>query len=242
MVDPAGPVVRASGTIAGRHASEGARLPGFVARLGQRVRRMVLVVVGVLMLVPIAILVDAAMGPASEAVATAAAAIVVATPLVAVAVLVWPRAGSTPVAPVSPADDPAALPGRARRWLADRRLDMPRAAQPVLDRIFAHLTALEAQFASVTPGHPVALDTRRLLNNHLGELVEHYIRVPADERAVTDAAGHSIDASFVDSLAVIEAELARTVRQMSDEDRSAFLVHDRFVESRYTMPMTAEKT
>jgi hypothetical protein len=129
---------------------------------------------------------------------------------------------------------PAALPGMTDAWLDRQRDALPRLAAPQIDAISAHLATLEGQLAQVAPADPVAQDLQRLLGKHLPELVERYTRVPAEQRARTiEGDGRTIEATLVDGLKVVEAELLRASDELAAVDRDALLVQGKFLESRY---------
>ena len=129
---------------------------------------------------------------------------------------------------------PSVLPAVTDAWLDRQRRQLPQIAAPQVDAISARLATLETQLAAVPAGDPVAQDLSRLLSKHLPELVERYTRVPSEQRARTvEADGRSLDATLVDGLKVVEAELARASRDLAAADRDAVRVQGKFLEARY---------
>jgi hypothetical protein len=152
-----------------------------------------------------------------------------------VAMAVAGMAGGGEPAPRAVADAlPAALPAVTDAWLDRQRDALPRLAAPQIDAISAHLATLEGQLAQVPPADPVAQDLQRLLGRHLPDLVDRYTRVPAEQRARTiEGDGRTIEATLVDGLKIVEAELARASDELAAVDRDALLVQGKFLESRY---------
>ncbi len=83
-------------------------------------------------------------------------------------------------------------------------------------------------------GDPTALELNRLLGKHLPDLVDRYEKVPVAQRKAPIApGGPTIERQLVEGLGLIEAELARVNDQLGKDDRDAFAVQGKFLESRY---------
>jgi hypothetical protein len=129
---------------------------------------------------------------------------------------------------------PAELPAITEAFLERQRRQLPRLAAPQLDGIAVQLAALETQLARVPPDHPVAQDIGRLLSSHLPELVDRYTRIPPIQRAnVVEHDGRTPEATVVDGLKTVEAELARASAQLAETDRDGLRVQGKFLEARY---------
>lgn len=129
---------------------------------------------------------------------------------------------------------PAELPAITEAFLERQRRQLPRLAAPQLDGIAVQLAALETQLARVPADHPVAQDIGRLLGNHLPELVDRYTRIPPIQRAnVVEHDGRTPEATVVDGLKTVEAELARASAQLAESDRDGLRVQGKFLEARY---------
>lgn len=129
---------------------------------------------------------------------------------------------------------PAELPGITEAFLDKQRRQLPRLAAPQLDGIAVQLAALETQLARVPADHPVAQDIGRLLGNHLPELVDRYTRIPPIQRAnLVEHDGRTPEATVVDGLKTVEAELARASAQLAESDRDGLRVQGKFLEARY---------
>ncbi len=121
------------------------------------------------------------------------------------------------------------LPTVTDAWLHTQRRQLPAAAAPHIDAISGHLATLEAQLAHVEGENDVTQDLDRLLKKHLPGLVDRYTKVPAAQRA----ADPGLEATLVSGLALVERELARASKKLSEADRDAVHIQGRFLENRY---------
>jgi hypothetical protein len=129
---------------------------------------------------------------------------------------------------------PAELPAIAEELLERQRRTLPRLAAPQLDAIQVQLAALERQLARVPADHPVAQDVGRLLGKHLPELVDRYTRIPPLQRTgMVEHDGRTPEATVIDGLKAVEAELARASATLAESDRDGLRVQGKFLEARY---------
>lgn len=129
---------------------------------------------------------------------------------------------------------PAELPAITEAFLDRQRKQLPRLAAPQLDAIAVQLAALEKQLARVPADHPVAQDVGRLLGNHLPELVDRYTRIPPLQRTgLVEHDGRTPEATVLDGLKTVEAELARASASLAEADRDGLRVQGKFLEARY---------
>ena len=129
---------------------------------------------------------------------------------------------------------PAQLPAITEVFLDKQRRSLPRLAAPQLDGIAVQLAALEKQLARVPADHPVAQDIGRLLGSHLPELVDRYTRIPPLQRTgLVEHDGRTPEATVVDGLKTVEAELARASATLAENDRDGLRVQGKFLEARY---------
>ncbi len=155
------------------------------------------------------------------------------TVLACAAIGLWPAADAPPPMKLATAK-PTVLPAQVDAWLDAKRRALPALAAPKVDAISAQLAALAPQLAAVPAGDPTALELNRLLGKHLPELVDRYEKVPLAQRKTPAApGGPTIERQLVDGLGLIEAELARVNDQLGKDDRDAFAVQGKFLESRY---------
>lgn len=129
---------------------------------------------------------------------------------------------------------PALLPSQVDAMLDAKRRVLPALAAPKLDAISAQLSALGPQLAAVPANDPVALEAARLLGKHLPELVDRYEKVPPAQRKMpVSEGGPTIERQFVDGLGLIQQELVRVGERLGADNRDAFAVQGKFLESRY---------
>lgn len=159
-----------------------------------------------------------------------------------VAVLLLPMAGiGGMLLPVGGPDvdkmdqaSPAELPAITEAWLERQRRHLPRLAAPHLDGIAVQLAALDRQLARVPADHPVAQDIGRLLGKHLPELIDRYTRIPPMQRAnIVEHDGRTPEATVIDGLKAVEAELTRASATLAEADRDGLRVQGKFLEARY---------
>jgi hypothetical protein len=154
-----------------------------------------------------------------------------ALPLVSLLMLMLPTGMSVGTAAELATAEPAALPPRVEEWIDRQRLALPSAACSRLDGIGLQLEVLQPQLQRVDARDPTAQEVKRLLVDHLPELVEHYQRVP--EAARLQHGGRDIDRQLLDGLGVIESELKRLSGELAADDLKAFKTQGRFLELRY---------
>jgi len=128
--------------------------------------------------------------------------------------------------------DLKALPLKTEIWLENQRKALPAPAIPILDAIGNRLETLAPQLATLNPQEPAALEVRRLLSDHLPELVTGYQSIPAPLRN-QPRNGRVPDAQLVEGLSVIEQEIATMTEQLASGDLDKLAAHNRYLELKY---------
>jgi len=128
--------------------------------------------------------------------------------------------------------DLKALPLKTEIWLENQRKTMPRAAAPIVDAISGRLETLAPQLVKLDPREPAAAEIRRLLSDHLPQLVTGYQSIPAALRS-QPRNGRVPDAQLVDGLSVIEQEIATMTEQLASGDLDNLAAQNRFLEMKY---------
>ena len=128
--------------------------------------------------------------------------------------------------------DLKALPLKTEIWLESQRKLLPAPAMPILDAIGSRLETLAPQLATLNPQEPAALEVRRLLSDHLPELVTGYQSIPAPLRG-QPRNGRVPDAQLVEGLSVIEQEIATMTQQLASGDLDKLAAHNRYLEIKY---------
>lgn len=124
------------------------------------------------------------------------------------------------------------LPQQTQFWLEDQCAALPPAALPLVDAIGHRLESLTPQLQRLDPGEPAAMEIRKLLSDHLPELVSGYRSIPADLRRV-ERNGRVPDAQLVEGLAVIEREIGEMTQELARGDLDKLATHSRYLELKY---------
>lgn len=117
--------------------------------------------------------------------------------------------------------------------LSRHRSALPAAAGNRVEAIGAQLPMLESQLADLDPLNPLAQDARRLMGQHLPDLITRYEAVPAQYRRERDGQGMSVDERLVAGLDAARIALDDLGRKLAQDERDAFETQGRFIESRY---------
>lgn len=121
---------------------------------------------------------------------------------------------------------------RTELWLEHQRPALPAPAVTLVDQIGVQLDALGLQLETVDPAHPAAQETRKLVGEHLPEMVDAYRRIPAHLRK-EKRAGATPDDQLVDSLGKVSAEIDSITRQLADGALDDLAIRTRFLDYRY---------
>lgn len=124
------------------------------------------------------------------------------------------------------------LPLKTEIWLESQRRALPAPATPIINAISNRLDTLAPQLAKLDPNEPAAVEVRRLLTDHLPELVTGYQSIPAPLRS-QPRNGRVPDAQLVDGLSVIEQEIAQMTEQLASGELDKLATHNRFLEMKY---------
>jgi hypothetical protein len=128
--------------------------------------------------------------------------------------------------------DLKALPASTERWLETQRLALPAPAVPLIDAIGSKLETLAPQLARLDPNEPAAGEIRKLLADHLPELVTGYQSIPRELRS-QETNGRVPDRQLIDGLGVIDSELAQMTEQLAAGDLDKLATHNRYLELKY---------
>jgi hypothetical protein len=126
----------------------------------------------------------------------------------------------------------AALPGDAEDWLLERRDALPLDCRPMLDRIFLRLGDLEPHLGSLQPHSTAAWEARRLLGDHLPQLILAYEALLPSVRE----ADAEVRERLRSGLATLGDALDDLCREVCRQPLMSFETRGRFIESRYREP------
>jgi hypothetical protein len=156
--------------------------------------------------------------------------------VVLLAATFWPSPKAAAAKPVQPFRDDMsnrAVVQRLGALLSANRSALPPVAAQRAQTIAAQLPLLESRLAEINPLDPLAQDARRLMGQHLPELIERYERVPRQYRGERDGDGKTIDERLVASLDAAHGAIDDFSRQLSEADVAGFQTQGRFIEARY---------
>lgn len=128
--------------------------------------------------------------------------------------------------------DLAVLPLQAEIWLDNQRKALPAPALTLADSIGVKLEGLAPQLAQLDPNAPAALEIRRLLSDHLPELVTGYQSIPEPLRR-EERNGRVPEKQLIEGLAVIEGEIDRVSGELAAGHIDQLAVQNRFLELKY---------
>lgn len=128
--------------------------------------------------------------------------------------------------------DPRQLVARTELWLEQQRPALPPPAVKIVDDIGVQLDALGVQLAHVEASHPAARETRKLVGEHLPEMIDAYRKIPAELRQEQRAGGIPDD-QLTKSLGRISEEIDRVTRQIADGALDDLAIRTRYLEYRY---------
>ena len=119
---------------------------------------------------------------------------------------------------------------RAEEGLLDRCDALPGRALPAADRIMANLRELQPHLPQLGP-EDAALegDLRRLIGQHLPQLIDSWLALPATART----SGSESSRRITESLGIVADEMDHLLDRCCREVQSDFDTHSRFIESRY---------
>lgn len=119
---------------------------------------------------------------------------------------------------------------RAEDGLLDRCNELPGRALPAADRIMANLRELQPHLPALGP-QDAALEgeLRRLIGQHLPQLVDSWLALPAPART----AGSESSRRLTESLGIVADEMDHLLERCCREVQSDFDTQSRFIETRY---------
>lgn len=126
----------------------------------------------------------------------------------------------------------AQLVGRTELWLEAQRPALPPPAITLVDQIGIQLDALGLQLQSVDQDHPAAREVRKLVGEHLPEMVDSYRKIPANLRA-EKRAGATPDEQLTQGLANISREISSVTHQLADGALDDLAIKHRYLDYKY---------
>lgn len=124
------------------------------------------------------------------------------------------------------------LVGRTELWLEGQRAALPPPAVKLVDHIGLQLDALGVQLDGLDENLPAAREVRKLVGEHLPDLVSTYTTIPRHLRAEASG-GASPDERLADSLGKISAEIDSVTRQLASGAIDDLAIKTRYLDYKY---------
>ncbi|MGH6787929.1 MAG: hypothetical protein ACREBO_13960 [Novosphingobium sp.] len=128
--------------------------------------------------------------------------------------------------------DVRSLVGRTELWLESQRPALPAPAVQLVDRIGGQLDALGLQLDGLGDNTPAAVEVRKLVGEHLPELVSSYTSIPRHLRG-EERAGRTPDQQLTDSLGKISTEIDSVTRQLASGAIDNLAIRTRYLDYKY---------
>ncbi len=128
--------------------------------------------------------------------------------------------------------DLATLAGKAEIWLAAQCPALPAPAVSLVQDIGLRLDQLSPQLVSLGEFDPAAMEVRKLVGEHLPELINGYKRIPDTLKRV-DHGGKTPEQQLVDGLKLIDREIETMTGQISRGELDKLAVRGRYLELKY---------
>jgi hypothetical protein len=131
------------------------------------------------------------------------------------------------------------LAGKTEIWLEQQRPALPAPAVTLVEGIGVQLDQLSPQLAKLDEREPAAYEVRKLVGEHLPQMINAYRAIPVSLRGQSDG-GKSPEQALVDGLGLIEREIASVTQQIAKGDIDKLQVQGRFLELKYDKSGQAE--
>jgi uncharacterized membrane protein YccC len=128
--------------------------------------------------------------------------------------------------------DVRSLVGRTELWLESQRPALPAPAVQLVDTIGLQLDALGAQLDGIDQNTPAANEVRKLVGEHLPELVSSYTAIPRHLRG-EERAGRTPDQQLTESLGKISTEIDSVTRQLASGAIDNLAIKTRYLDYKY---------
>ncbi len=128
--------------------------------------------------------------------------------------------------------DLGTLAGKTEIWLEAQRPALPAPAIPLVQNIGLRLDALAPQLQTLAESDPASREVRKLVGEHLPELINGYKRIPEPLRR-QDNGGKTPEQQLVDGLTLIDREIETMTGQIARGELDKLATRGRFLEIRY---------
>jgi hypothetical protein len=128
--------------------------------------------------------------------------------------------------------DLGTLAGKTEIWLEAQRPALPAPAVNLMQDIGMRLDQLAPQLQTLSEDDPAAFEVRKLVGEHLPELINGYKRIP-DTLKNKEYAGKTPAQQLVDGLKLIDREIETMTGQISRGELDKLAVRGRYLELKY---------
>ncbi len=128
--------------------------------------------------------------------------------------------------------DLGTLAGKTEIWLEAQRPMLPAPAISIVQDIGIRLDQLAPQLQTLSENDPASREVRKLVGEHLPELINGYKRIPESLKRKENS-GKTPEQQLVDGLKVIDREIEAMTGQISRGELDKLATRERFLEIRY---------
>ena len=128
--------------------------------------------------------------------------------------------------------DLGTLAGKTEIWLEAQRPMLPAPAISIVQDIGVRLDQLAPQLQTLDENDPASREVRKLVGEHLPELINGYKRIPESLRR-QDNAGKTPEQQLIDGLTRIDREIETMTGQIARGELDKLATRERFLEIRY---------
>ena len=128
--------------------------------------------------------------------------------------------------------DVKALVGRTELWLESQRRALPAPAVKLVDTIGLQLDSLGAQLVGLDQASPQAAEVRKLVGEHLPDMIDGYRKIP-DHLRREERTGVTPEKQFLDGLQMISTEIDSVTRQLAAGALDNLAIKTRYLEYKY---------
>lgn len=128
--------------------------------------------------------------------------------------------------------DLGTLAGKTEIWLEAQRPMLPAPAISIVQDIGTRLDQLAPQLQALDENDPASREVRKLVGEHLPELINSYKRIPETLKRQENG-GKTPEQQLVDGLKVIDREIETMTGQIARGELDKLATRERFLEIRY---------
>ena len=132
------------------------------------------------------------------------------------------------------------LAGKTEIWLENQRPMLPPPAAKIVQDIGTQLDMLSPQLQKLNDKEPAAYEVRKLVGEHLPELISGYRSIPASMRTKGENGGKSPDEQLLSGLQLIEKEISGVTQQIAKGDLDNLEIRGRYLEMKYDKNVESE--